>query len=384
MEKFDLIIVGAGPAGSTAAFYTENLRVLVIDQFDFPRDKACGGGLLNSLDWPLEFANYKNIEPCLKKYPTSSIRAYWNKTQVAFFKPKHFFDQVNRAQFDQLLLEEALKKPNVTFQKFRVKEIQETTQDGERGFLLSDGEKRLFARFLIGADGAYSLVSRFLGNTPPNINQAGICLEYDLVCQKKSTDVHLIGGFGREIGYSWIFPTSDGYYVGLGMVRKTRFPLKKYLDDLVTWGVTKDFLPKDYQIRKIFGGTDPLKVPRKFCTDRIMLCGDALGLVGGWSGEGIYYALLSGKIAGKTISKSPENLQANYSRNIRPTIRQVSVTPYIPPRFLTVNFFSVLFHLSRIPLPFNIMQKIKGYVLSVATRRNKLPANSHYVPFEKL
>lgn len=384
MEKYDVIVVGAGPAGSTASYYIENLRVLIIDKFDFPRDKACGGGLLNSRDWPAEFANFKNIEPKLKKYSTSSIKTYWNKMLVADFKPTHFFDQVKRSEFDHLLLKEALSKSNISFQKFNLKKISESIQESKQGFIISDGTTEIFSRFLIGADGAYSAVSSFLGNPPPSINKSGLCLEYDIVCEKKSLDVHLIGGFGREIGYSWIFPTLDGYYVGLGMVRKTRKPLKEYLDELLRWGVEKEFLPKDHTIRKILGGTDPLKVPKKYCTNKIMLCGDAMGLVNGWSGEGIYYAMKSGKIAGKTLTENQNDLEKIYKQKIQPLIREVFATPYIPPRFITVNFFSLLFHLARIPLPFGIMQKIKGFILSFATRRNKLPKKSFYVPFQKL
>ena len=380
MEKYDLIIVGAGPAGSTAAYYTSNLNVLIIDKFDFPRDKACGGGLLNSRDWPAEFANFKKIEARLQKYSTASLKTYWNKMLVADFRPNHFFDQVKRAEFDHLLLLEALSKSNISFQKFNLKKITKTTQ----GFIISDNEKEIFARFVVGADGAYSLVSKFLGNPSPNIRNSGLCLEYDLVCEKKSLDVHLIGGFAREIGYSWIFPTIDGYYVGLGMVRKTRKPLKIYLDELLRWGVEKDFLPKDYQIRKTLGGTDPLHVPKKYCTNTILLCGDAMGLVNGWSGEGIYYAMKSGKIAGKILSESLLDLEKRYTRKMRPLVRAVFATPYIPPRFLTVNFFSLLFHLSLIPLPFGVMRKIKGFVLSFATRRIGLPKNSFYEPFWRL
>jgi geranylgeranyl reductase family protein len=384
MEKYDVIIVGAGPAGSTAAYYTNNLKVLIIDKFDFPRDKACGGGFLNSHDWHLEFANFKKIEAKLQKYSTSSLRAYWNKMLVASFAPNHFFDQIKRAQFDHLLLLEALTKSNVSFQKFNLKKIKKYALENQSGFIISDGEKEIFAQNIVGADGAYSLVSKFLGNPPPSINDSGLCLEYDIVCEKKSLDVHLIGGFAREIGYSWIFPTLDGYYVGLGMVRKTRKPLKIYLDELLHWGVKKDFLPKNYQIRKIMGGTDPLRVPKKYCTENILLCGDAMGLVNGWSGEGIYYAMKSGKIAGKILSESLLDLEKRYRQKMRPLVRAVFATPYIPPRFLTVTFFSLLFHLSLIPLPFGIMQKIKGFVLSFATRRISLPKNSFYKPFWKL
>lgn len=384
MEKYDVIIVGAGPAGSTAAYYINNLKVLIIDKFDFPRDKACGGGLLNSLDWPLEFDNFKKIEPRLNKYSNSTVNAYWNKMPITTFRPNHFFDQVKRAEFDHLLLQEALLKENVSFKKFNLKTIKENGQGDNQEFIISDGEKEISTRFLIGADGVYSLVSRFIGNKPLSINQSGLCLEYDIVCEKKSLDVHLVGGFGREIGYSWIFPTLDGYYVGLGIVRKPKKPLKEYLDELLSWGIEKEFLPKDYKIRKIFGGTDPLKVPKKYCTDKIMLCGDAMGLVKIWSGEGIYYAMKSGKIAGKTITENQVNLEKRYKQNIKATIKDVSATPYVPPRFITVNFFSVLFHLSLIPLPFGIMQKIKGFVFSIATRRNTLPKKSAYIPFQKL
>lgn len=123
MKQYDIIIVGAGPAGSTAAYYINNLQVLIIDKFDFPRDKACGGGLLNSRDWHLEFENFKKIEKQLQKFSTSSIKAYWNKMPVASFFPNHFFDQVKRSEFDNLLLQESLKKENVFFKNSICKKL---------------------------------------------------------------------------------------------------------------------------------------------------------------------------------------------------------------------------------------------------------------------
>ena len=344
MEAYDVIVVGAGPAGSTAAYYLDGLRTLIVDRFDFPRHKSCGGGLMGARDWRLEFENFAKIESKITSaYPNHIFRMYWHKTFVAARRFKHFFDQVSRAEFDHLLLQEALKKNNVGFRKFALQTMSRGTLGGKKGYFLSDGTTEIFAEKVIGADGMMSRVSRFLGNPQRARHQYGICLEYDIECEKISDDVSVSAGYGYEIGYSWIFPTTRGYYVGLGMVREPRRSMQQYLDEYVAWTIEKGWLPREHTIKKTFGASIPLKVTRRQCSDGVLLCGDALGAVSILIGEGIYFAMKSGKIAGQTLSESREDLRRRYREAIRPVIHEVSLTPYIPPKIFTLSFWTVFF-----------------------------------------
>jgi len=207
MESYDVVIVGAGPSGSTAAYYIDNLKVLIIDKFDFPRYKSCGGGLMSGKDWSLELENFKKIEKKIKSaHDCRSLKIYWNNIFVASRTYKHLFTQVDRFEFDNLLLNEALNKENVSFLKFELKEIKK-----ENDLIsLSDGEKKIFCSYLIGADGVHSKVAKFLKNKNLKIREVGHCTEIDLKCNKISNDVHVSPGYGWEIGYSWNFPTATG------------------------------------------------------------------------------------------------------------------------------------------------------------------------------
>lgn len=380
MKKYDLIIVGAGPAGSTAAYYTKNLKTLIIDRLDFPRPKACGGGLMSSRDWHLEFENFAKIETQLDRFPSNSIRFYWNNKYISKRKFKHLFDQVDRFQFDYLLLEEALKKTNVSFLRFNLENIAEENIDGEAGFILKSSnteEEEIFARRLIGADGIYSQVSKFLGNRKLKRHQYGACLEYDLVCQKISNDVIVVPGFEKEIGYGWVFPTQRGYQVGIGLTRKTRKSIQHHLDSFFTWTTEKNIIPKDYSIKKISGANLPLSIPNKYATKNIMLAGDALGLVKILTGEGIYYAMKSGKIAGQTASKNPENFKI-YKKFISPLIREVRTTPYIPPKIFTITFWSLFFNLGKYLEKISLLNPLIDHFIRSITHRSKENINSFY------
>jgi geranylgeranyl reductase family protein len=354
MKMYDVVVVGAGPAGSTAAYYIDGLKTLIIDRYDFPRHKACGGGLMSARDWHLEFENFAKIESKIESvHSNNTFRMYWNKTFVTARRFKHFFDQVSRSEFDHLLLKEALAKENVTFQKFTLQSMRRETINGKNGYVLSDGEQEFFALFVIGADGMLSKVGEFLGNKSRKRHQYGICLEYDIECEKITNDVIGSTGWGYEIGYSWIFPTKKGYYVGVGMVREPREITKQYLDRYLAWSVEKGWIPKDYTITRTFGSVIPLKVVKQYCSDGVMLCGDAMGTVSILIGEGIYFAMKSGKIAGQTLSVSTENIRKRYRKDIRPVVKAVSLTPYIPPKIMTLSFFTVFFMLWKVIDRFN-------------------------------
>lgn len=378
MEKYDVVIVGAGPAGSTAAFYVKNLNVLIIDKKDFPRHKACGGGLMSSKDWSLEFENFKEIKAELKAYSCNSLKMYWNKMYVAKCQFKHLFDQVNRYEFDNLLLQEALKKENVGFLKFDLQTITKESSAGEAIFKLSDGHREIFTNYIIGADGIYSKVSKFLGNKNYKRHQFGHCLECEIICEKKDKNAHVIPGYQWEIGYAWIFPTVEGYQLGVGITRKPRKSLNYYLDDFLKWAIREEIIPKEYVVEKTFGGAIPLKVVKNYCTDSIMLCGDAMGLVKLLTGEGIYYAMKSGKAAGQTLSESQKNLEKRYRKKIRPLFWDTFLTPYVPPKIFTITFWVIFFHIGRIWSFFRVGNILISFFIKIAIHRKSSRKNSYY------
>ncbi len=381
-KEYDLVIVGAGPAGSTAAFYIDKLKVLLIDQSDFPRPKACGGGLLNSLDWSDSFKNYQQIKNKLRAEKCNKTVIYWGENEILKRKTNHFFDQVNRAQFDNLLLREALKKDNVDFLKFKLRKIlkqKDKKTTGRKKYILSDGKSKLYADFIIGADGAHSQVSKFLGNKKTGKRHQGVCLEYEVTCQKINEGELLISpGYKNEIGYAWIFPTKTGYNIGFGVVNEKKKNLEEELNDFLIWAVSQKIIPKKYLIKQKLGGIIPLKVVKKFYQENILLCGDAMGLVNIPTGEGIYYAMESGKIAGQIISSKTNSLGKSYNKKTRKIRRSVFLFPYTPPPLITVNFFRGVFFIVKLLEKFSLTQKINTLMIQLAIRRRFLDKNSAY------
>ena len=276
-KSYDVIVVGGGPSGSTAAYYlsrNKKLNILILDRCNFPRHKSCGG-LLNHLKELKSFENYNLIKNELKTQPSNTIKFYWD-TKEAFSRTyKALFNQVDRIEFDNLLIKEALKKPNVSFKKFNVSKIEEEKE----GFILYDGKDQIKGKYLVGADGCYSNISKFLGNKRRDKKEYALCVEHELICDKKDLSTHIFYFYKKEIGYSWLIPSIKGYYCGLGIVGDSKKDILKYLDDFLKHCKKINLIPNKYRIKRTFGAPDPISIAKNYATDKIVLCGDALGTV---------------------------------------------------------------------------------------------------------
>jgi len=377
--SFDVVVVGGGPAGSTAAYQlatSGSLDVLVVDKEAFPRHKTCGGALLGCRDWPAEFPNYAEIVDELDAHPVGDLVFRVDRSVWWQGRDTHFFDHVHRSEFDDLLLRAAVDKPGVSFRVFRVKSI-ERRDDGR--IRLSDGSDYLEARAVIGADGVSGFVARELNPDHRAPHRAGLCLVNHITCDKPHDEAHIFYLWAGDLGYGYLFPTREGYYVGAGYAGPSRKRVKPHLDDLMTHCVANGLLPRDHRIHQVAGGLAPTTVVKNVATEGVLLVGDAAGLLNQLSGEGIYYAMKSGKMAGTILAESLDQADVRYRRAIQPLLDEVTYATSIRPRLMGAALKSY-FGATRLAEWLGLDSHLKRPLVNRLFRRLELPTQSHYRP----
>lgn len=374
---FDVVIVGAGPAGSTAAYHlaeSGSLDVLVVDRSSFPRHKACGGALVGSRDWPDLFPNYAGIRDQLHCHSIERVQFRIDRSPWWEGRDAHFFDQVRRDELDDLLLQAALARPGVSFRVFHVRSV-ERRRDGM--IELSDGSSSLVARVVIGADGASSRVARAVGNPKRSANQRGTCLIHHIACERPHDDAVIFYLWGGDPGYCYLFPTTDGYCAGAGFLGEAGKRTRAHLDALVSHCAEQGLLPEQHEIRRTLAGLAPAVVTDRVADENILLVGDAAGLLDQLSGEGIYHAMRSGQIAASALAEGLEGCASRYGKAIQPVVDDVTYLRTIRPRLLQgilQGYFGVtaLGHLVGLDGP------LKSPFINRLFRRTNLSPGSRY------
>ena len=315
-KEFDVLIVGAGPAGAACAMTLgqTGLSVAILDKAVFPRDKTCGDAL------SIDVINQLSI---LSPVLAASFAEFAQKTSVnsiRVFSPDRSYIDISididgkygqickRLDFDNLLVQHVKQFP--TIHLFENCAVQSIDQQSDR-IILETSEGIFKGQILVGADGAYSVVSRHLGTikTERKHYSAGLRVYYEGV-SFLNTGHFIELHFLRELlpGYLWIFPLPDNKAnVGLGMlssiVSKKKINLRETL---------QRFLSTDASLKERFKNARPLEnvkghgLPlgskqRVISGARILLTGDAASLIDPLTGEGIGNAIRSGRIAGDHI-----------------------------------------------------------------------------------
>jgi menaquinone-9 beta-reductase len=330
-----IVIVGAGPAGSSAAISLAKLgfEVVVIDKSDFPRDKICGDALsldvvnqLSKLSPELEKAFFQS-DKSIASFGVSIISPGNHKVDIPFYhqgQAKNGF-VFKRLDFDHLLFEEMKSFPNISI---HTGEKIENITEQENEILVETKSLSFVADLVLGADGAQSIVARKLANQSiqHEYHSAGLRVYYSGVTgfhNQNFIELHFLKGILP--GYLWIFPLPNGEAnVGIGMLssalKKKKVDLKKCLQEAIQHHpeLKKRFI-NAVALEEYKGFGLPLgSTQRKISGERFLLLGDAGGLIDPFSGEGIANAIRSGRVAAMTIddiikagkSFKQENLQA--------------------------------------------------------------------------
>jgi menaquinone-9 beta-reductase len=299
----DVAIVGAGPAGSAAALAARRAgaSVLLLDRAEFPRDKPCGDGIAaETLDVLADLGvtavtdGYPPVER-LRLVAPGGIEVARPLPRPAHTVPRKVFDA---------RLVEAARAAGADFERHTVRTIR---RDGDAVVL----DDRIRARVVIGADGAGSVVRRRLGHP---VNPAGHLAIAIRGYAPATGDEQLIRTTRqRWPAYAWSFPLGDGTAnVGYGEVLRgtplTKAYLMERLADLLPGGE-----PAGLRAHHL-----PLSTHRPApARGPVLLAGDALSLINPFTGEGIFYAVLSGALAGAAAAGGPETAARHYTAALR-------------------------------------------------------------------
>lgn len=315
---FDVIIVGAGPAGCACTYMLKDsgLKVAMLEKGSFPKDKICGDGLTLDIVQQLERMNpdlARRFESLSQKIPSYGIRVISPSNEemlIPFLKngQKANYYLCERKVFDQFLYEQCLQNENLNvFLDTRVEEVRYV----ESGVAIRTNRETLRCSLVVGADGAHSAVASSLLRKPIDRRHhiAGLRRYYSNV-EGLNPDNYLEILFLKPIlpGYLWIFPLPGGKAnVGIGVlsssVSKKRLDLKKMFND---------FLATDPNLKERFKHAQPLEPVKghglplasrglRRSGDRFVLLGDAGSLIDPLTGEGVGNAIRSGRFAADVI-----------------------------------------------------------------------------------
>ena len=315
-NQYDVIVCGAGPAGACAAYESAlaGRKTLIIERRTLPRYKTCGGGV------PLTVGNdLPNLVPeAFVEATVTHLRHTWDfgDAHLASLnpdpaEPPMSLWMVQRSVFDNALTERAARAGAEVRDGLTVRSVEPDGPTGVR-VTTADGDTSA-ASHVVGADGANGVVARMADLRKDRL--LAIALEAEIPHEwgrghesLRPEVAHL--EYGVKQGYAWVFPKAGHLSVGAGMFGRKSAEGKGEAskDDLARWilgylealGVPKRREEIEFHGHPlpIWGGSEPVMA----WGGRVLLAGDAAGLVNPLFGDGISYACRSGALAGQAIA----------------------------------------------------------------------------------
>ena len=322
MNEFDLIIVGAGPAGSFAAelLAKHGARVALFDGRPEGEPKPCGGGVTAKAlkAWPQLLGAVGRTINDLDLYSPSG-----KKLHLELDEP---FAIYSRVVFDSYLRDRARDAGATVFaERISARKAKQTSASWR---VVGDGGREFFGRTLVGAEGANSGIAKMLaGPLPPSDMEVAFGYRAPLPTNGEAPTV--VAFLPRWVGYAWAFPRPDHISFGIATTQDAfehqplddllwRFMVTYYqqrIDANLRFWQTKDSTPgsdhvEDYlrqtaerYAARIPGLADKTWDTRKVCGSNWALLGDAAGFADPVTGEGIYYALRSAELLAECYLK---------------------------------------------------------------------------------
>jgi geranylgeranyl reductase family protein len=294
--EWDVAVIGAGPAGlaAAAAAAAAGARTIVLERAQHPRYKTCGGGLIGAslaaIDGQIPLPARDQIRSA-----TFTLRGGHEFTRE---HSEPLLAMVLREEFDEALLRRAVEQGAVVRQRAPVRALDQT--DGYASARLADGST-VTALVVIGADGSSGVSARHVGVQFAQVD-LGLELEINVPAPVRGQWAgRVLLDWGKlPASYGWVFPKGDRLTVGVIAARgngdATRDYLREFVDQL-KFGSFEVVRDSGHLTRC---RTEESSLRR----DRVLVAGDAAGLLDPWTREGISFALRSGALAGEFAAKA--------------------------------------------------------------------------------
>ena len=289
----DVVIVGAGPAGSTCAGFcaASGLRTILVEREKFPREKVCGD-CLNPQCWPI--IRQLQLEDRVRALPhgvldrVEFVSLRGRKLRVELPRGENAEIAVKRSLFDALLLDRARELGADVHDGTTVTTLE---RKGRAWKLATSEGNEIRATVLVAADGRNSTVARLM-NLLPRVTKERIALQAHIPLPRQ---------FGNRIVLEWL----PGGYSGQAPANDRELNLclvgrPGSVGALQDWAKKQFGLPADQPWRSITPLTRTALAPAH---DNLLLVGDAARVVEPFTGEGIFYAMRSGELAAATVAK---------------------------------------------------------------------------------
>jgi geranylgeranyl reductase family protein len=315
----DVIIAGAGPAGSTAAYFLAKAGIScrIIEKEIFPRYKVCGGGLTHKILKELPYPVDDIIDTTIHSVRFShKFRNQFTRTST-----DPFIYCTMREKLDAFMVKKALEAGcSISFG-------EQVTGIAQRkdGVVVITKKGQYHAKMIIEASGAGSVIARAM-NLRDNI-KSGLAWEAEIKADdqdiKRYSDTVFLDWGTFPGGYAWVFPKKDHFSIGVGgPASSSKWMIPYYEKFLLSTGI------KFGETISLRSWPIPVRIKTsRFHRDCVLITGDAAGLTDPLTGEGIYYAVCSAVFAAEACvnhlkgqTSALEKYSDNINREIMPEL----------------------------------------------------------------